>query len=202
LSFFQDIPDASNTDGQLLTDYRQSGDLKYLGYLYSRYIELVYGVCLKYLSDSDAAKDATMQIFEELVDKAKKHTIDNFRGWLYTLAKNYCLMKLRSSKQKLVIPFDGSFMQSGVEEHPEAGMEKENQLQLLEACIEKLKAEQQLVIRMFYLQEKCYNDIVSQTSLDWNQVRSLVQNGRRNLKICMEKNESVREIPLDKLSKD
>ena len=202
MSFFQNIPDATITDDELLNDYRQSGNLQYLGNLYSRYIELVYGVCLKYLGDAETAKDATMHIFEELIEKAKKHSIDHFRGWLYVLAKNHCLMKLRSTKQRVVIPLDGSFMQSGAEEHPEARIDKENQLQLLEACIEKLKDEQQLVVRMFYLQEKCYNDIVAKTSLDWNQVRSLVQNGRRNLKICMEKNAPVGEIPLVKLSKD
>ena len=93
-------------------------------------------------------------------------------------------------------------MQLSPDEHPEVRIEKENQLQLLERCIEKLKDDQQRVVTMFYLQEKCYNDIVAETSMDWNQVRSLVQNGRRNLKICMEKHASEAESPVVKTSKD
>jgi RNA polymerase sigma factor (sigma-70 family) len=201
LSFIQNIP-ATTTDEQLLHDYKQSGELQYLGDLYARYMPLVYGVCLKYLTDAEAAKDATMQIFEELVLKVHKHSIDNFRGWLYILAKNHCLMKLRSSKKQVTVPFDGSFMQLSPDEHPEAQMEKESQLQLLEGCIEKLKDDQKRVVQMFYLQEKCYNEIVAETSLDWNQVRSLVQNGRRNLKICMEKHTNEQEEQVVKISKE
>ena len=165
-------------------------------------MQLVYGVCLKYLADTESAKDATMQIFEELVLKVHKHSIDNFRGWLYILAKNHCLMKLRSSKKQLTVPFDGSFMQLRLHEHPEERLEKEGQLQLLERCIEKLKDDQQRVVKMFYLQEKCYNEIVAETTLDWNQVRSLVQNGRRNLKICMEKHAGESEAQVVKLRKE
>ena len=201
MSFIPNTP-ATSTDEQLLDDYQQSGELRYLGDLYARYMQLVYGVCLKYLTDSELAKDATMQIFEELVSKVHKHSIDNFRGWLYILAKNHCLMKLRSSKKQVTVPFDGSFMQLSPDEHPEARVEKEGQLQLLEKCIEKLKDDQQRIVKMFYLQEKCYNEIVAETSLDWGQVRSLVQNGRRNLKICMEKHEGESEPLVVKISKE
>jgi RNA polymerase sigma-70 factor (ECF subfamily) len=111
-------------------------------------------------------------------------------------------MKLRSSKKHVTVPFDASFMQLSPDEHPEAQMEKESQLQLLEGCIEKLKDDQQRVVRMFYLQEKCYHEIVAETSLHWNQVRSLVQNGRRNLKICMEKHAGGQEAQVFKITKE
>jgi RNA polymerase sigma factor (sigma-70 family) len=192
----------THSDEQLLHDYKQTGDLQHLGNLYARYMDLVFGVCLKYLSDTEAAKDATMQIFEELVAKLHKHSVDNFRGWLYTLAKNHCLMKLRSSKRTIMVPFDGSFMQLGADEHPDVSLEKESQLQLLEDCIGKLKDQQQLVVTMFYLQEKCYNDIVKETSMDWDQVRSLVQNGRRNLRICMEKHAAEKKAKVMNTSKE
>jgi RNA polymerase sigma factor (sigma-70 family) len=201
LKIIENILYPSIPDDQLVEAYKHSGQLDYLGTLYGRYIELVYGVCLKYLVDGEDAKDATMQIFEELIIKVQKHSIDNFRGWLYVLAKNHCLMKLRSSKQQVIVPFDGRFMQSGEEEHQDPGGDMEATFQLLESCIEKLKGDQQKVVRLFYLQEKCYNDIVSETLLDWKQVRSLVQNGRRNLKICMEKN-IAGQTNLQKSSKD
>ena len=90
---------SSFSDQELVERYRETHGLDLLGELYQRYMELVYGVCLKYLKDRDQAQDSVMAIFEELVTKLKKHEVDNFKAWLYTLAKNHCLMRLRSEKR-------------------------------------------------------------------------------------------------------
>jgi len=166
--------------------YQQSGDLQVLASLYQRYMELVYGVCLKYLQDTEPAKDAVMQVFEELVQKLKKHEVDNFKSWLYTLAKNYCLMQLRSQKNRKTVSISPELMQIDEELHLNGALQKEAEFKKLERCLQTLSAEQQQTVELFYLQQKCYNEIVEQTGLDWKKVRSLIQNGRRNLKICME----------------
>ena len=166
--------------------YKQSGDLQVLASLYQRYMELVYGVCLKYLQDTEPAKDAVMQVFEELVQKLKKHEVDNFKSWLYTLAKNYCLMQLRSQKNRKTVSISPELMQNDEELHLNGALQKEAEFKKLERCLQTLSAEQQQTVELFYLQQKCYNEIVEQTGLDWKKVRSLIQNGRRNLKICME----------------
>src|SRR5688572_11762373 len=98
LSFLKNISTDSSPDKELVVLYKQSGDLSVLGELYQRYMELVYGVCLKYFKDPETARDGVMQIFEELVSKLKKHDVENFRGWLHQLAKNHCLMQLRTPK--------------------------------------------------------------------------------------------------------
>ena len=152
-------------------------------------MELVYGVCLKYFKDPEAAKDAVMQIFEELVSKLKKHEVENFRGWLHQLAKNYCLMQLRTPKNLKTVEFKTDIMQWEENVHLNGVLEKEENFTKLEYCIGTLTNDQQLAIRLFYLEEKCYNQIVEITGQEWNQVRSFIQNGRRNLKICMEKDE-------------
>jgi RNA polymerase sigma-70 factor (ECF subfamily) len=59
----------------------------------------------------------------------------------------------------------------------------------LEKCIETLGDEQKQCVKLFYLQEKCYKEITESTGFDMNKVKSYIQNGKRNLKICMEKNE-------------
>jgi len=170
--------------------YQQNGDLQVLASLYQRYMELVYGVCLKYLQDNEPAKDAVMQVFEELVQKLKKHEVDNFKSWLYTLAKNYCLMQLRSQKNKKTVSISPELMQNDEELHLNGALQKEAEFKKLERCLQTLSAEQQQTVELFYLQQKCYNEIVEKTGLDWKKVRSLIQNGRRNLKICMEKDSS------------
>jgi len=154
-------------------------------------MDLVYGVCLKYLSDEELAKDAVMNIFEELIPKLRTHQVENFRGWLHVVAKNHCLMQLRSAKNIKTTSLNESVVQLEESMHLNGVMEKESQLELMSACIQTLPNEQQQCIELFYLKNKSYNEIVKITGYDWNAVRSHIQNGRRNLKLCMDKKEEI-----------
>jgi RNA polymerase sigma-70 factor, ECF subfamily len=178
------------SDEELIAELSSSGDLEVLGELYSGYMHLVYGVCLKYLKDREEAMDAVMQIFEKLITEIPKQKIENFRSWLHVVTKNYCLMKLRSEKtlnekfnEWAIDP--GNFMESGLDLHPidkdEPDMEK-----ALADCIEKLKEDQKACIRQFYYENKCYNEIAANLGLDEKKVKSHLQNGKRNLKLCLE----------------
>ena len=187
MEFLKPIHGSSSTDLELLESYRHSGNLQVLGQLYSRYMDLVYGLTLKYLEDPESAKDAVMQIFEELIEKLQEHKVVCFKSWLYTVAKNYCLMQLRSKKSVKTIRLPEDFMQSDENGHLNGSLLKETQYELLEKCLQKLTGEQQEVVTLFYLKEKSYNEIVAKTGMEWSRVRSLIQNGRRNLKICMDK---------------
>jgi RNA polymerase sigma-70 factor (ECF subfamily) len=186
VSFLKNISHNSLTDKELVTLYKESGDLSVLGELYQRYMDLVYGVCLKYFKEPERAKDSVMQVFEELVLKLKKHEVDNFRGWLHQVAKNHCLMQLRTPKNLKTMELKIDLVQNEEDVHLNGILEKEESFKKLEYCIGTLTSEQQAAIRLFYLEEKCYNEIVEITGQEWNQVRSFIQNGRRNLKICME----------------
>ncbi|MBS1496006.1 MAG: sigma-70 family RNA polymerase sigma factor [Bacteroidetes bacterium] len=174
------------TDELLLQQYKASGNINTLGDLYNRYMDMIYGVCLKYLKEPDEAKDAVINIFEELVPKLKKYEVENFKAWLYQLAKNHCLMKIRAAKNKPT-QVDIDFVHLPENMHPDSVMEKEATLILMENCIEQLPPEQKQAIQLFYLQQKCYKEISESTSIEINKVRSFIQNGRRNLKICMDK---------------
>ena len=174
------------SDAELVDKYRSFGNLEVLGELYQRYMELVYGVCLKYFKDPEEAQDAVINIFEELVTKLRKYEVKQFKSWLYQLARNYCLMKLRSKKSQPVnVDVDVMHLEQKV--HLESINEKEGQLIIMESCIEKLPGDQKQAIRLFYLDEKCYKEIAEITLTEISKVRSFIQNGRRNLKICMEK---------------
>jgi len=186
LAFLKQIPQEPLADKELVARYKQTGDMAVLGELYQRYMELVYGVCLKYFKEPERAKDSVMAIFEELVSKLKKHEVENFRAWLHQLAKNHCLMALRTPKNLKTVEFQADLMQSQENMHLNGILEKEENFRKLEDCLGSLAIEQQESIRLFYLDGKSYNEVAAQTGLEWNKVRSLIQNGRRNLKICME----------------
>jgi RNA polymerase sigma-70 factor, ECF subfamily len=185
------------SDAELLDEFRSGNDPVVLGELYSDYMHLVYGVCLKYLKDRDESKDAVMQIFEKLLTEIPRHNIENFRSWLHVVTKNHCLMQLRARKshdEKLGEWAADSivFMENEEELHPIDGDSSEID-KALEDCIEKLREEQKHCIRLFYYENNCYSEIAIKLGLDEKKVKSHLQNGKRNLKICLEeKNEGKR----------
>lgn len=172
-------------DIKLLKAYRESGDVAVLGRLYEQYMPLVYGVCLKYLKEEELAKDAVMSIFEELIEKVLRHEVKQFRSWLYVLSRNYCLMQLRSGKKMEMVALDGIMEFTPFLHHEDNN--KEAAMVALEKCMQKLNETQKQSIDLFYLNNKCYKEIVDITGFTLNEVKSFIQNGRRNLKICLEK---------------
>lgn len=177
-----------NKEKQLIADYQKSGSLEVLGELFEPYMPLIYGVCLKYLKEKEDSEDAVMLIFEQLIDKLKNHEVKNFKSWLYVLSRNHCLMELRKNKQLEMLTIDERFMENEYNFHHEDNTNKELQLKLMEKCLETLVLEQKLSIDLFYLQKKCYQEVAEKTGFELNKVKSYIQNGKRNLKICMEKN--------------
>ncbi len=178
----------NKTDDELLDLYRSSRDLEWLSALYLRYSSLVYGVCLKYLKDRETAKDAVMQIHETLIESLLQHKVSNFKNWLFVNARNHCLMQLRSQKRSITEEISPFLMESSLEQHQEQESALERSIVKLEKCIETLTGAQQLCVKLFYLQEKSYQDVAVETGFDLNQVKSYIQNGKRNLKICLEEN--------------
>ena len=172
----------------MLEEYRRYGNLETLGKLYEKYMPLIYGLCLKYLRDEEQSKDAVMQIFEQLITKLKIHEVANFKSWLYTLARNHCLMNLRSLHKHEFVNIDDYGVETPTFLHQNTDDLKENQLTKMETCLKKLPDEQRVTIDLFYLQQKCYKEISDATGFDLNKVKSYIQNGKRNLKICIEKN--------------
>jgi RNA polymerase sigma factor (sigma-70 family) len=190
MSLLKIIPGEESSDRELVHRYKQSSDLQVLASLYQRYMDLVYGICLKYFRDTEESKDAVMNIFEELVNKLKVHEVDNFRSWLHVLAKNHCLMLLRKKGRLKTTDIELSHMQSTDEMHHNDITDKEESLQIMEECMETLPSEQKRSVELFYMENKCYNEIAEITGLEWNKVRSQIQNGKRNLRICMEKKQN------------
>jgi len=175
-------------DTILISQYKNTGSLEVLGALYNKYMHLVYGVCLNYLKDEEASKDAVMQIFEELIIKLKIHEVQNFKSWLHVLTRNHCLMVLRKSAKNNTVPIEDTFVENGDFVHLDLDDTKEKQLTVMEKCMETLPEEQRISVDLFYLQEKCYKDVAELTGYEMPKVKSYIQNGKRNLKICIEKN--------------
>ncbi|HLL96464.1 MAG TPA: sigma-70 family RNA polymerase sigma factor [Spirosoma sp.] len=173
--------------------YRATGDLAVLGELYERHMELVYAVCYNYLRDEDEAKDAVMHLFEQLVTDLRRHDVQQFQPWLHSVARNYCLMQLRKKQAHPMAALltgdtdvDDTDSLPLLVEEPDA-LDLEEDLTCLEACLQTLPTEQRTCLTLFYLEQKSYADVALITGYDSKQVKSYLQNGRRNLKLCMSK---------------
>lgn len=178
------------SDNELINIFKKKGDAEALAILYNRYIHLVYGVCLKYLRNKQDSEDATMQIFEKLILEVPKFEIKNFKSWLHVMSKNFCLMKLRTFKSS--VEFEEAFISSANVEfdskmHHEDEVSIEHNLSALEKCLKTLNEEQRKCIELFYLKEKSYREIVNIEGYDLKNVKSHIQNGKRNIKHCIEK---------------
>ncbi len=172
-----------------MQEYKKTGDLQLLGKLYEPYMPLIYGLCLKYYKDETKSEDAVMQIFEALITKLRVHEVSNFKSWLYTLARNHCLMDLRLANRINTVDIEEHIVESDIFLHQYNSSDAipEKRLTQMEACLDELSEEQQRCIRLFYLEQKCYREVAEMTGYDLNKVKSYIQNGKRNLKICMER---------------
>jgi RNA polymerase sigma-70 factor (ECF subfamily) len=175
------------TDEELLKRYKETGDSKYFGMLYNRYIPLIYGLCLRYLRGEEEAQDAVMQIFEDLLPKIPNYSVSSFKTWIYSVAKNHCLWEIRGRKKEITVDFDVELMESEEVLHLLDEKENNDKFKILEECMKQLPEPQRVSIEMFFFKNKSYRDIVDDTQYHLKSVKSYIQNGKRNLKLCLEK---------------
>lgn len=177
-----------HSDNELIKLYAETGDNQFVGLLYERYGHLVLGLCIKYLKNRDEASDAVIQIFTNLIKDLKKYTITYFKSWLYTYSKNFCLMELRKRQSTLKRELEWKENTHLIMDFSDPAhlQEKEKQIILMEEAIDLLNPEQKTCIDLFYLKNKSYNEICELTGYTSNDVKSFIQNGKRNLKLKME----------------
>lgn len=176
------------SDQQLLENFYADQDNKWLGILLPRYTLLLLGVCMKYLKNEEEAKDCVQQIFLKTITELKKYKVDYFKSWLYMVAKNHCLMKIRDSHGKIPVELTERYM-TAVEEQPDIQSltQTDRAIELLEDTLKELPSEQQQCVTLFYLQKKTYQEISEETNFTMMQVKSYIQNGKRNLRLLIEK---------------
>jgi len=171
------------SDEELVSLYRDKSSTDIVGEIYKRYGHLVMGTCMKYLKNQADAEDMTMNIFEKLPHKLNNHSIERFKSWLYMVTKNECLMLLR--KKGHVSTEITKELEAQEELH--IAEAKEIQYEILEEAIQELKEDQRKCIELFYIQSKSYQEITTLLKLDIKKVKSAIQNGKRNLKLTLEK---------------
>lgn len=176
------------SDERLITAYISTENASYVGELFCRYSDMIFGLCLKHLKNVQESEDASYELFELLISKLKTQQIMIFKPWLYRTSTNFCIDKLRKSKTNIIISLDDRFETARDSLDISADFsEREALLARIDHCLKQLNDDQKVCIDLFYFQEKSYQDIAQQLNISWSTTRSYIQNGKRNLKICMEK---------------
>jgi RNA polymerase sigma factor (sigma-70 family) len=176
------------TDTELLEKFYSDKDNQWLGILLQRYTMLLLGVCMKYLKNEDDAKDSVQQVFLKAIAELHKYKVDYFKSWIYMVAKNHCLMKLRDRQGKVPAVLNEQTMSLEEETLPiQAYLDKDRMLDAMTQAIEELNDEQKQCVTLFYLDKKSYSQVADTTGYSMMQVKSYIQNGKRNLKIVVER---------------
>jgi RNA polymerase sigma factor (sigma-70 family) len=176
------------TDQQLLENFYDSRDNEWLGMLLERYTLLLLGVCMKYLKNEEEAKDCVQQVFLKAITELHKYKVDYFKSWIYMVAKNHCLMKLRDRQGKLPVELSERHMSAKVEETDKQDLlQNDRAIDIMEESLKELNPEQQQCVILFYLEKKSYQEISDNTGFTMMQVKSYIQNGKRNLRLIIEK---------------
>jgi RNA polymerase sigma factor (sigma-70 family) len=179
------------TDETLLSSYRSTNDTKVIGEIFQRYSHLVYGVCLKYLKNEEEAKDACMQIFEKLIEDLKTNEILLFKAWLHTVSRNHCLLHIRKNivHEKRRLEIIKNYSEEFVDFWTEMNHihDAEAEMKKLNEALTELPSEQRQCLELIYFQDKTYKQISEITGFDQNKVKSCIQNGKRSLKLFLEK---------------
>jgi RNA polymerase sigma-70 factor (ECF subfamily) len=182
----------NKSDKELVALFRNEGDMEVLGELYNRYLEMIFGVCMKYLKDQTKCEDAVMEVFEIVVKRLPNHDVEFFKSWVYRVTSNHCLDLLRKDtrnqqKKEAYENMELRRIPRLIDERDESWRWREEQISVLEDCIETLKEGQKQSVSLFYLEGKSYDELSSLMNIEWSKVRSLIQNGKRNLKNCVER---------------
>ena len=181
-------PNSHISDQQLLNSFYSSRDNHWLGILLQRYTLLLLGVCMKYLKNEEEAKDCVQQVFLKAITELHKYKVEYFKSWLYMVAKNHCLMKLRDKQTRNPAEIRDE-MAITLEDDPGLAphLEKDRQLEMMEECLQELNKDQKQCVTLFYLEKRSYNEIADITGFTLMQVKSYIQNGKRNLKILLDR---------------
>jgi len=190
VSFLKSLKKLS--DAELIAAYKKSENMEYVGELFQRKTHLIASLSYKFLKNDTAAEDATYEVFEIICRDLLKHEVSNFNSWIFSVTRNHCYKKLRkeiSEREKLAEEKNNAPNLMEFEEGADLRDKEqlEEQLELMEEVLETLGEEQQVCVKMFYLEKKSYQDIVAETGFELKKVKSYIQNGKRNMKITMEK---------------
>ena len=147
------------------------------------YREDVLGLCYYYTRDVELSKDLTMDTFETYLKRGKKGpVINDIKSYLLGIARNLCMAHFKKSKRTQSIEESVLQFMEYEDENAPNGEEVIDRL-MMSMC--KLTTDQRRCVELFFIKGCSYNQISKKLNFSYNEVKSFIQNGKRNLKKLM-----------------
>lgn len=182
LRFLWSSKEVKLSDQELIEQYKRTSNSWYAGELFQRYTQLISAVAYNYMQNEVDTEDAVMEVFEIILRDLQHHEVNNFKTWVYSVTKHHCLKKLRRDSME-TMDVEQALRHVAIDETPKTeALRLEHQLEKLEDAVTRLSDEQKQCIELFYLKQKSYKEVADLTGYSVNEVKSYLQNGKRNLK--------------------
>jgi RNA polymerase sigma-70 factor (ECF subfamily) len=169
------------SDEELFVRYKTEKSDACLNELWKRYSHLIKAAAMKYVKDREAAKDIEQQVMQKIVELPSDYSIEKFAAWIGVVVRNAALMSLREEKRM-------STLSQELRTHEEDDEKViDEDIERMEKKLTLLNKAQQMCLRLFYLEDKSYREVGIISGYSQDEVKSHIQNGKRNMKNLLSK---------------
>jgi RNA polymerase sigma-70 factor (ECF subfamily) len=148
---------------------------------------MVYNLALNYLGNSDDAKDCVQEVFIKIHQKLNKFKGESsIKTWVYRIAVNTCLDKIKSNKRKAslfqVASYLGFKLDKPVFDHPGIQLEQKEAVANIMAMISELPKNQQTALILKRIEGLSTKEISEILECSEKSVESLLSRAKSTLK--------------------
>lgn len=160
------------------------GDIKKSSVLFERYHLPIYNYFLKMSRDSALAKDMTQNVFEKMI---KYHTSyknnKNFKGWLFTIARNVKIDHHRSQKMKYTD--DTALKNTAAKTCIQGDLEKSEKRDQLFQAMDRLKADEKELLILAKFEKFKYSEVSEMLGLSESAIKVKIHRVMKKLRTIL-----------------
>jgi len=162
----------------------QAGDLSPASEIYDRYSSRIYNFAYRFLRNSEAAEDATQEVFVKMLKHANQfHGDAKLSTWLFSITANWCRDYLRKADNKAKEAEEVLYTLPAPSEHaPDRNLERRQDQQRIQKALSALTPEQREAILLSRYQGLSYAEIAQISGCSEGAVKTRVFRAMETLK--------------------
>jgi RNA polymerase sigma-70 factor (ECF subfamily) len=162
----------------------QAGDFSPASEIYDRYSGRIYNFALRFLKNSEAAEDATQEVFVKMLKHANQFQGDaKLSTWLFSITANWCRDYLRKSDNKAKEAEDVLLtLPAPLDQLPDRTLEQRQDAQRVQQALLALTPEQREAILLSRYQGLSYAEIAQISGCSEGAVKTRVFRAMETLK--------------------
>jgi RNA polymerase sigma factor (sigma-70 family) len=178
------IPDQHYIDKML------QGETNAFAVLVDRYKDMIFTLALKMIKNREEAEEVAQDTFIKIYSSLSKFKGDSkFSTWIYKIAYNTCLDRLKKNKKEennISIDEFSSHLIKTMDNALSALEEKERK-QAIQNCLNLLPREENFLLTLFYFEDQNLEEIGKIMSINANNVKVKLFRSRQKLAVILKK---------------